>query len=146
MSGYTPISVQTIPFVGDYFRIRNGQVFQAMKTNPKNCVSRDKSGATYNVPYAMITETGIEDQGWETPEVPRVGAVIRIKADSGMFRKSWFKQYSPHTLFVVVKSEAAKVHFAPLGGEGMPEHTVGYSVRPSGCVAVNIDISSIVVL
>ena len=130
---------RTVPFTGDFFRTHSGKIYQAVKTNPKNCVSRDESGKLWNVRYENIAQTGIADPGWEKPaDAPRPGEVIHIKQTSGLYGRRWFKQYTPATLFVVTSSDATKVSFVPLGGKGMPETTVGYSTLPDWCEVVDI--------
>jgi hypothetical protein len=142
---YTPIRIQTVPYPGSYFSTRDGTIYLAVKTNPKRCVSRDKSGAQWLVPYGNIVDI-VDDQGWDTPEAPKPGETIRIKRTSGMYDRTWFRQYSTSTLFVVTKSDGAKVSFVPLGGKGMPERTTGYNALPQNCEIVHIDLGSIVLI
>lgn len=127
------------PNPGDYAKTSTGTVYQIVKVNPKNTLCRSQDGKTWNV-RGLLTQC--PDPGWPIPKIQelRPGQVINVTSQT-MYQKSWFRQYTTSTKFVVTKADMAKVNFVPLGAVGMPENCAGYSTRPDSVKVV--DVSSI---
>lgn len=118
------------PRIGDFVTNAQGTVYKVIKINRVNTVCQDRAGKLWNVRGTLKKYDG--DPGWETAEIKPVkpGTVFTVKADSGLFRKQWFRQFTTDQLFVAIGGDALKVNFVPLGGYGMPETTRNYSTTP----------------
>lgn len=116
---------------GDFCRNQRGEIRKVVKVNRVNTVVEDKNGALWN--YRGTLKSAEKPADWpENSNVEvKTGQVFRIKRDSGMWRRQWFKQYHVEQLFVATQVDGAKVSFLPLGGQGLPPMTKGYSILPS---------------
>lgn len=121
---------------GDFATNTQGTVYEVVKVNRVNTVCRDRNGKMWNV--RGVLKKADKPADWPENTAPKVrpGFLVKVKPESGLFRHKWFKQYTPSTLFVVTSAAPAKVSFVPLGGEGMPESTTGYSVGDANSLDV----------
>lgn len=119
---------------GDFVVARgNPATYKVIQVKRVNALVEARDGKRYNLRMGQGIKKVEKPADWpenSTPEL-RPGMVFTVKPSSGLFRRSWFRQYDAATLFVVTDADAAKVKFVPLGGHGMPENTRGYTTGPS---------------
>lgn len=124
-------------FEGDFVTHTSmpGKTFKVVKVNRVNTVIQDKDGRTFNCRYGMGLKKTDAPTDWESTKLPEIGATIKVKPESGLWRKSWFN-FPKNQIFVVDKAEPHKISFVALGG-GMGRYT-GFSTTPSQVREVKI--------